>query len=562
LVRRHFDEARMTLKLLTLSAKSKIRTWLLCGIIAAIGTAVVGHASLVGLSGSRGASSSPGGGGGGGDADLFPSYNTLTLMVPRDVGAAGIGPTDGLEATNRVFYAYPALEYDIPVTWWGGSYPIVRCTLSNAPAGMVCEQYTMRSGALGWRVRWPSPDTTATNIGIEIEDKLGATDSSEWDITVGTSGWFFADSVNDGAGDTGTISAPFDSLEQARLNTTISSRLYLRAGTYPVTTTDNAGAVFARQLWETNARSSVFLAYPGETVTIDHGGGAWAPMIYFGETGTESSVWFQGMRFYNGDNFAVYLDQAHNYGSMFYDVEFDTFGPAVGVDNQAMITTQHVSTCCTVGFAAVSSEFHNLDSHCAIKFYDTQYAHVVGNYFHDTVSNNDTGLVALKGLSPDFYGVANLFEDIGAAAFGGNFATDASLILVGGEFGYNDIRDGASLDTGLTNTGILIRELGDRDPIWIYRNTIQGQIAGEDYDSGDANVVVHRNLMITPDCEQTPVPGIFDYGVWTAPEKWTLTENLCNASASGILDANALTTGATRTSNGPGSGDDVGHELP
>jgi hypothetical protein len=542
---------------------------LLKWVVLGLSLCAVASAGLITQSGPRytpSSSSSSSSSSGGGDPDLFPSYNTLTLQIPRQTGTAGIGGASGLETTFRPYRTYPGLEYTIPVTWWGGAYPIISCVLSNAPAGMVCEQYTMASGQLGWQIRWPNPQADALDIGITITDKLLATSSGEWDVDVTTVDMFFVDSVNDGFGDDGTITAPFDTLEQARQNTTAYSFLYFRAGTYTVVESSGTNTGDDQMEWTTSTRATNWIGYPGETVTIDHGGGAYAPMIRFNETGAESAVWLQNLNFINGDEFGIYLDQAHQYGSVLWKLTFDTYGPASpgGQTNQAVVTTQHLSTFPAYGFTLLSVEMESLDTHCAFKCYDMAYDHVVGNYVHNTTNRTDSGLFAFKGNCPKQYVMANKFESIDAGAFGGDWAT-ADVIdgEVGGEFGYNLILDGYNTGVGATNAGVLIRDgPGNRQESWWYRNTFVGNILVENYVSTDGAMIWHRNVLINEDGANTPLNWFFDYlGSTSLVDKFTLTENLTNASTSGILDANGLTTGATRTSNGPGSGDDVGHEI-
>src|SRR5688572_17024316 len=59
----------------------------------------------------------------------------LELVSPR---AAGSSPSSGqpaISANNRIFWAYPGIEYNIRATVIGGKYPY-RFALSNAPTGM------------------------------------------------------------------------------------------------------------------------------------------------------------------------------------------------------------------------------------------------------------------------------------------------------------------------------------------------------------------------------------------------------------------------------------------
>jgi hypothetical protein len=509
------------------------------------------------------------GGGGPGDEDINPSYNTLTLQIPRQVGAAGIGGSSGLESTFRPFRAYPGIPYTCPVTWWGGSFPIADVDLTNAPAGMVAEQYTMASGEQGWQIRWPNPTSTASNIGITITDSLGATATGEWDIEVTTTGFFFLDSVNGNNANAGTLAAPWQTLAHARTNTTGYSFLYFRTGTYTIVETSGTNTGDDQMEWTTSTSATNWIGYPGETATITHGGGAYAPMLRFNETGAEAAVWIENLHFEDGDEFGIYLDQAHQFGSVIWKCTFDTYGPAPNIGggtqtNQAVITTQHVSVFPTYGFTVLSCEFMNLDTHCALKFYDSSHTHVVGNYCHDTTDRTDSGLFAFKGNVPYIYCMANKFQNVDAACIGGDWAAGFAGGEVGGEFGYNNLFDGYNTGVGATNCAVMIRAFGSaRQPSWFYRNTIQGNFLAENYVAQDGAVILHRNVMINPDGARTPVNWIFEYNGSTAlADKFTLTDNLTNASAAGILDANGLLTGASRTSYGPGTGDDRGHELP
>jgi hypothetical protein len=246
----------------------------------------------------------------GGTNSVVPAVYPLELVSPR---AAGTSPIEGgaaMPSGHRIFKAYPGIEYNIKAVVIGGSYPYT-FALDNAPTGMTIDADT-------GEISWPSPDTTASDIEITVTDAESTIATATWSITVtsSTNDFVFCD-VNAETNGSGSISSPYNTFGALRSGTngtgTANKIVYFRAGTYSVMTTDPAAVdsydggsfTYYKAGWGPVRGSSVkLLAYPGESVTIDHG---WEdidqPGIMF-ETTTSSTepIYFENLTIRNAGN--------------------------------------------------------------------------------------------------------------------------------------------------------------------------------------------------------------------------------------------------------------------
>ena len=225
------------------------------GTIALVGAAIAQASAAGGLTVSGGGA-------------VIPAVYPLELIQPR---ASGTAPGSGsdmpsnptMPSGHRIFSAYPGMPYNIRASVMGGSYPFT-FSLSDAPTGMTIDA---RTG----EINWPNPTGTTVTPTITVTDAEGTVESSSWTITITTSGFRFAD-ISAGSNGSGTISSPHNSLYNAVSASSVSDIIVLRSGNYTLAgfTTTSVG-----QAWERvelgSALSNRWIAYPGESVTINHG---------------------------------------------------------------------------------------------------------------------------------------------------------------------------------------------------------------------------------------------------------------------------------------------------
>lgn len=200
----------------------------------------------------------------------IPAVFPLELIQPRAAGSTPGNGSDmpinpGMPSGHRIFKAYPGIPYNIRAAVLGGSYPFTH-TLSNAPVGMTVD---VRTG----EINWPNPTGTTVTPTLIVTDAEGTQVSSSWTITITTSGFRFVD-ANASTNGSGTLASPWNALSSVHTSSTISDIVYFRAGTYTPAgiSRSNVGGVWERIEFQP-PRSSMWVAYPGETVIYDAQGG-------------------------------------------------------------------------------------------------------------------------------------------------------------------------------------------------------------------------------------------------------------------------------------------------
>lgn len=196
---------------------------------------------------------------------LFAAYYPLEIINIRQAesGSPAISPA------NRIFKAYPGIEYNIRVAAIGGAYPLTY-TLSNAPIGMHINSFT-------GEISWPNPQIDANNITVTVTDRESNSVNAEWSIGVTTSGFIFVDSTYSGTKD-GSVSHPYNTIEEI-LNLGSSYKdyiIYFRGGNYILPAYNGAVTEWEKTrgcfLGYDGGRPNKWIGYPGESVTINMSG--------------------------------------------------------------------------------------------------------------------------------------------------------------------------------------------------------------------------------------------------------------------------------------------------
>lgn len=233
---------------------------------------------------------------------VFSANYALEIISPK---ASGSG-SPAIPSTNRIFKAYPGIEYNIRAAVRGGLYPYTYA-LSNAPSGMTINS---RTGV----ITWTNPQSDATNITLTVTDAEGTQAQSTWSITVSTTGFLFVQTGYAGT-QTGSISQPFNSLLSLLQNTGDGSyrnhAVYFREGTYYLTEYNDEyrrpGNATGKYGMNVGFQCPfTWIAYPGETVTIN-GDGRYL---------MSANVWFDRLNFTDFGDYLIISDSSKSYNTL------------------------------------------------------------------------------------------------------------------------------------------------------------------------------------------------------------------------------------------------------
>lgn len=192
----------------------------------------------------------------------FASAANFPLEI-TNIKPAGTG-SPAIPSTNRIFRAYPGIEYNIRPAVIGGLYPF-KFSLQNAPSGM-------NMNADSGEISWPNPQTNSGTITLSVTDSENTTVSTTWAINVGIVGFYFVDSTQNING-IGTISSPFNSIANMIAGTGsshVNDIVYFRGGTHK-TVQNGTGGSGQPELQFYDTAPFTWLGYPGENATIDGG---------------------------------------------------------------------------------------------------------------------------------------------------------------------------------------------------------------------------------------------------------------------------------------------------
>ncbi|MBU5613504.1 Ig domain-containing protein [Geomonas azotofigens] len=305
--------------------------------------------------------------------------NTFSANYPLEISnikPAGTG-SPAIPVTNRVFRAYPGVEYNVKAAVIGGVYPFT-FKLANAPQGMTIDAAT-------GEIRWPNPQASSGTITLSVTDGENTTVSTTWTVNVSTTGFYFVDSSYSGV-ETGSISQPFSSIANVLANTSLNSTniLYFREGKYQFVPYKGLNAS-ATEMFLGNSPHT-WLAYPGENVTIV-GNGAYLRSNF--------AVYLDRLNFSSFNKEAMMLWGGHHYQT----IRRCNFSNLTATDstnnNQGFIITE--SAVGVPGYYSViqDNEFSFFTGASGIgSLYDDTKLLIENNYIHDAGGTGITGINA------------------------------------------------------------------------------------------------------------------------------------------------------------------------
>jgi hypothetical protein len=443
---------------------------------------------------------------------------------------------DGMDSNNRIFRAYPGIEYNIRAAVVGGDYPFTY-SLSNAPSGMTINAST-------GTISWPNPTGSPVTPTITVTDSASppAQVQASWTITVTTTGFRFLDAVNgtraSGNGcssscGTGTFANPWRVISDfyegsSGPSTYANDFLYFRTGTYDVLDLPrtSVGGLWERVEFGTT-KPNVWMAYPGETPLIDFGyelGVENAPFIRLGST----NVFVDGFETINTRIMAFQVTDAHYV--VMRRLKMHDHGPGIDGSNSAFIMT---TTNPPFRYMVIQdSEFYHSISEpgadCAIKIYAREKLLIEDNVFYDLRT-----AIELKDDARQFSVRGNTFHTISRVAIGGNMHETTTY----GEILFNNVRApgaAAALD---------VNQDGMASSIHIYRNTFQGRVRVRNTDTADGPFYFSNNVIVNDDAGTPSGSHIYHENV-SSPSRIVLSNNLVGYPADNILEPNLTLTSA------------------
>lgn len=437
-----------------------------------------------------------------GSADAESLFNLEILNIKT----AGTG-SPAIPSTNRIFRAYPGIEYNIRAAVIGGEYPYT-FSLSNAPSGMTINS---RTG----EIKWPNPQSNATNIQLSVVDQENTTVNATWSITVSESGFkFVQDGVSNG---TGTISSPYNSISNMAADASSTDIIYFRSGTYSV---GDGGWVSYPVQW---------IAYPGESPIIDMNDREVA-------TPGNALVYFDGFTFdnmdYSGVDYSGLTIGCSDYNTIRRNT-FQNFSNTTSENNNyGMLKAMCVDDPYYYNNVIQDNSFH-----------DFQGGNAIGSLYHQNkmlIENNHIYNALGQGSGPSHNGISPKSDME-------NFTVRGNKIIMseGWISGYNnsDMKDNIEfsynlfVNTGLSRMGVLMNWNVGQGTTLFHRNTLVGDIAlractsSWDIDITE-NIISNPNTNFTDFAVSNYIANSDGTGCYR-----TVQNNLADTTAANLVDS-------------------------
>jgi hypothetical protein len=490
------------------------------------------------------------------------SHSTLAIVRPQ---------ASNLSANDRIYHAYPGLEYNICAAVVGGVGPFKYELTTNVPSGMGIDINT-------GEITWPSPSAaTYSDIGLKVTDSVGTEVTSSWSIVCATTRFVFVDaSAADDTG-TGAIGSPWKTLGKFQADGTATSIGIFRAGTYNVragtgvTISDGNSTRWGTAL----DRPSIFLAYPGEegTVIFDHDyeeGVTEGLEFDFVENGPSTYAYMDGIKHQYSRNKGIRLGPT-NHNFCFRRCIYTNWGPGWDSHNSAMIdfesggygagtldrgviqdceATGMITTTGTdegIAFGSHGAPYHGA-SNCWVKLYATEKLLIERVYFHDITNpaNIDDGLISNKAGNVKLI-IRSCWSDLDVAVpcYGGNMDDQTT--------GECDIEMSFCnfYIAGTAQPVVYLAYNGESGlPSYLDRNTFRGRVRYKNLVSTEGPYVWRNNVVINDLAATDDPDGSGCNHELIAHDAsrmdWDST-HLFGAAADGITDTNGLLTGSYRT---------------
>lgn len=436
------------------------------------------------------------------------SATALSANFPLEIiniKPAGTG-SPAIPSTNRIFRAYPGMEYNIRAAVIGGMYPF-SYSLSNSPAGMTINSAT-------GEISWPNPQSNSGTITLSVTDAESTTVSTTWAITVSVSGFVFVSTSYSGT-ENGSITQPYSSLANMMSNeqSNPNAIIYFRAGSY----TYPSGYSWINEL----GMSLRWIGYPGETVNVDN---ADREIVSSGE------VYVDSINFSNMTNSGVTLYGLTNYQTVRRCVFDDMISSTSVNNNQGMLKAMCSESGHGTGTVIQDNEFKNFQGTSAIgSLYHMRKFLIENNYIHSALGQ--VGGPVHNGLSPkaetEYFTVrGNKFIMENGWLVGHNNSAMQGTI----EFCFN-----LFANTSGSRSGIMMNWNLGQDSTYFYRNTLVGDLVIRTCPSGPYTIT--NNVISNPNTSwgEGSIDNFITYN--NSSSCFTSSNNLTGTNASSLVDS-------------------------
>lgn len=479
------------------------------------------------------------------EAAYFPLE--ITNIKPAGSGSPAIS-TD-----NRIFRAYPGIEYNIRAAVIGGLYPF-NYSLSNAPSGMTINSAT-------GEISWPNPQADSGTITISVTDAENTTATASWAVAVSTSGFVFLDAAYNGT-ETGSISQPYKTLSNLLNNVNSATAIcYVRQGTYPTFEFRPYSAGNGDMLVGTDTSTpSAWIGYPGEVATFTGSSGA-----HFRSSGP---LYIDNLHF-NGFTRTTIMSGG---GIGYHTVRRSVFDGIVGPAGDNTYGFIHMSSSSDTGYYMVlqNNDLKNFTGTAAIgALYDTAKALIENNYIHDNGGPGESGVdngIGAKYRTHQLTVRGNKIVMASGYPFGRTSMSAGMENTVGQDISFNYFEN-SSGEWGHSFLGVSTESpFISKTNFYYYRNTLVGRLGwsnldGESCPSGPIsilnNVIINANNVFG----EAEAHDFINYYTPNSPSNpWnciTDTGNLKGLPSAGIVGADGLLTSGYLANLGA-----VGWQLP
>ncbi len=493
-----------------------------------------------GTDGSGGSAGSDAGSSDGGDTPAQPPG-----IYPLEI----IAPQPGLGIDSRWYRAYPGLEYRVPVGVFGGAYPFTYA-LTVHPEGMTIDAHT---GILSW----PDPPAAAEpyDVRVEVEDAAADVVAVQWTITVTAEGFVFVDASAPEGGD-GTAASPFNSMgdfygadhEDAGFDDFF---VYWREGIYALEGTFEGTGSERYLAYPMTSKPHVWLAYPGETVVIDHslGDGQGAALIQGmwagGEAGNDAFI--GGIRFEHMWNHAWRM-----FGNRmtFFEDSFVDGGPGADGANSSFLMWQRYDE---------GGHYHNFIKGCSfadletgtgaafLKLYGNEKLVIEDNQFSNAqlgaAGEGNIEGIAVKATSRFVDIRGNTLDGIIQHAIGGNFNLCHDVWIR-----YNNVKNSRTAsgeDYGALVLNYNVEGVGE---VHVDRNTFEGNVTVREASVEDGPFHFRDNVIVNDNAGDVPMDGSHIVcEACASPERVVVdSDNVVGSTADGVIDDEGRLAGAYR----------------
>ena len=422
-----------------------------------------------------------------------------------NIKPAGTG-SPAIPSTNRIFKAYPGIEYNIRVAVLGGLYPFTY-TLRNAPSGMTINSKT-------GEITWPNPQSNANNITVSVTDAENTTVQTTWSITVTTSGFKF---VKSGATNgTGTISNPYNSIANMFAGASRHDIIYFREGTYQYNGVPGNWVNSHNYPYQ-------YVGYPGETGVINMNGREMAngdPVYYDNITFTGMVKY--GPMIYGGTSYNTIRRCIFN-GYTNSDPSHDNQGviTIIGSEGQGFYTVIQDNEIKNWGVTAG-------DAAAIGSIYRARKLVIENNYIHSNTSGNVRGI--FPKIETHTYSIRGnkIIMREGDPIYAGPYAAQNL-----NEYSFNlFVRTGARKGSVLQNFETV------QGSTHFYRNTILSDLYIRDCSPGKGPWTFNNNIISNPNTTGGLFGGISNYIAYeNGTSCFKVSDQLASTNASSLVDS-------------------------